>query len=58
MAEDPDLGRELTGRFCALMAERLQAARRRLVELYAYPAAPGPGVPGDGTIAPGPSATG
>jgi len=38
--EDPALGRELTGRFLAVMAERLQAARRRLVELYAYPLDP------------------
>jgi CRP/FNR family cyclic AMP-dependent transcriptional regulator len=38
IAEDPDLGRELTTRFAAVMAERLGAARRRLVELYAYPA--------------------
>jgi CRP-like cAMP-binding protein len=37
IAEDPDLGRELTMRFVAVMAERLGAARHRLVELYAYP---------------------
>jgi len=37
MAEDPELGRELNARFLAIVAERLQAARRRLVELYAYP---------------------
>jgi CRP/FNR family transcriptional regulator, cyclic AMP receptor protein len=37
IAEDPQLGRELTARFLAVMAERLQAARRRLIELYAYP---------------------
>jgi hypothetical protein len=38
IAEDPDLGRELTGRFLAVTAERLRAARHRLVDLYAYPA--------------------
>ena len=37
IAEDADLGRELTARFLAIVAERLQAARHRLVELYAYP---------------------
>ena len=37
IAEDPDLGRELTARFLQVMAERLGAARRRLAELYAYP---------------------
>jgi CRP/FNR family transcriptional regulator, cyclic AMP receptor protein len=35
--DDPVLGRELVMRFAAVMAERLQAARRRLLELYAYP---------------------
>jgi len=39
IAEDSDLGRELTARFLAIVAERLEAARRRLVELYAYPEA-------------------
>jgi CRP/FNR family transcriptional regulator, cyclic AMP receptor protein len=38
IAEDPDLGRELTARFLCVMGDRLQAARRRLAELYAYPA--------------------
>ena len=38
IAEDPDLGRELTTRFLAVTAERLRAARHRLVDLYAYPA--------------------
>jgi len=38
MADDGDLGRELTARFVAVLAERLQAARQRLLELYAYPA--------------------
>jgi CRP-like cAMP-binding protein len=37
IAEDPDLGRELTIRFLAVTAERLHAARHRLVDLYAYP---------------------
>ena len=44
---DPGLGRELTARFLAVMGGRLQAARHRLVELYAYPDHPagasGPG---------------
>jgi CRP/FNR family cyclic AMP-dependent transcriptional regulator len=38
IAEDPDLGRELTARFLCVMGDRLQAARRRLAELYACPA--------------------
>ena len=38
IAEDPELGRELTARFLAIVAERLEAARHRLVELYAHPA--------------------
>ena len=37
IAEDPELGRELTARFLAIVAGRLEAARHRLVELYAYP---------------------
>ena len=37
LGEDPDLGRELTTLFLAVMGHRLQAARHRLVELYAYP---------------------
>jgi len=40
IAEDPDLGRELTARFLAVVTTRLQAARHRLVELYAYPSDP------------------
>jgi CRP/FNR family transcriptional regulator, cyclic AMP receptor protein len=40
IAENPELGRELTARLLAVTAERLQAAHRRLVELYAYPDAP------------------
>ncbi|MFI7542495.1 Crp/Fnr family transcriptional regulator [Actinoplanes sp. NPDC049599] len=38
LAEEPELGRELTTRFLAVMGSRLQASRHRLVELYAYPA--------------------
>jgi CRP-like cAMP-binding protein len=38
MAEDADLGRELNARFLAVVAGRLQAARHRLADLYAYPA--------------------
>jgi CRP/FNR family transcriptional regulator, cyclic AMP receptor protein len=37
MAEDALLGRELTTRVFDVVAERLHAARHRLVELYAYP---------------------
>ncbi|BCJ49120.1 hypothetical protein Asp14428_05950 [Actinoplanes sp. NBRC 14428] len=40
MAADTDLGRELGQRFLAVMADRLGAARVRLVELYAYPEGP------------------
>ncbi|MFI7602414.1 cyclic nucleotide-binding domain-containing protein [Actinoplanes sp. NPDC049681] len=40
MAEDGELGRELAMRFNAVLADRLKAARVRLAELYAYPAAP------------------
>lgn len=44
---DPGLGREINARFLAVMGRRLQAARHRLVELYAYPDYPagasGPG---------------
>jgi CRP-like cAMP-binding protein len=35
--DDPALGRELVTRFAAVIAERLQAARQRLIDLYAYP---------------------
>ena len=45
IGEDPDLGRELSSRFLTVLADRLQAARRRLVELYAYPADPRSYVP-------------
>jgi CRP-like cAMP-binding protein len=37
IAAEPEFGRELTTRFVAVMGGRLQAARHRLVELYAYP---------------------
>jgi CRP/FNR family transcriptional regulator, cyclic AMP receptor protein len=39
MAEDPEFGRELTARLLDTVAERVLAARHRLVELYAYPQA-------------------
>jgi CRP/FNR family cyclic AMP-dependent transcriptional regulator len=42
--EDPAFGKELTMRFFGLLAERLQAGRRRLLELYAYPTATGDGL--------------
>jgi CRP/FNR family cyclic AMP-dependent transcriptional regulator len=45
--EDPDFGREVTARLLAVVSGRLQAARHRLAELYAYPdhtaGASGPG---------------
>jgi CRP-like cAMP-binding protein len=37
MAADTDLGREIDARVLTIVADRLQAARHRLVELYAYP---------------------
>jgi len=37
MAEAPDFGLEISGRLFDVVAERFQAARHRLVELYAYP---------------------
>lgn len=37
MANDAELGRELDARLVDVVAGRLQAARLRLVELYAYP---------------------
>jgi CRP/FNR family cyclic AMP-dependent transcriptional regulator len=40
IAEDADLGRELNARMLAVVAGRLQAARHRLADLYAYPADP------------------
>ena len=36
--EDPALGYELTRRFAAVLVDRLQAARMRLVDLYGNPA--------------------
>lgn len=36
-AEDKDLGYELTNRFLAVVLHRLQAARMRLIEVYAFP---------------------
>ena len=40
IAEDADLGRELTGRMLDVVSGRLQSARHRLIELYAYPDEP------------------
>jgi CRP-like cAMP-binding protein len=40
IAADAELGRDLTTRMLAVVADRLEAARHRLVELYAYPTAP------------------
>jgi len=37
MADDPVLGYELTRRFMAVMLDRLQATRSRLLDLYGYP---------------------
>ena len=37
IAEDAELGREFTARLLDTVAERLQATRHRLLELYAYP---------------------
>jgi CRP/FNR family cyclic AMP-dependent transcriptional regulator len=37
MAEDAEFGRELGARLLDVVADRLQAARHRLVELYAFP---------------------
>lgn len=39
LESDPEFGRELSNRLLAVVADRLHAARHRLVELYAYPAA-------------------
>lgn len=45
--QQPEFGREFTARLLAVVGDRLEAARHRLVELYAYPRspadAPGPG---------------
>jgi CRP/FNR family transcriptional regulator, cyclic AMP receptor protein len=43
IGEDPDLGRELEHRFMGVVADRLQATRHRLIDLYAYPAGTGNG---------------
>jgi len=37
IGEDAELGRELESRLLAVVSDRLQTARNRLVELYAYP---------------------
>ncbi|MCU7729513.1 cyclic nucleotide-binding domain-containing protein [Actinoplanes sp. KI2] len=37
IAEDAELGRELESRLLAVVADRLLAARNRLVELYVFP---------------------
>jgi CRP-like cAMP-binding protein len=37
IGEDAELGRELESRLLVLVSDRLQTARNRLVELYAYP---------------------
>lgn len=37
MADDPALGYELNRRFMAVMLDRLQSTRTRLLDLYAYP---------------------
>lgn len=38
VAEDAELGRELTTRFMGVVVDRLQASRTRLLDLYGYPA--------------------
>jgi CRP/FNR family transcriptional regulator, cyclic AMP receptor protein len=40
MADDPALGHALTRQFMNVVVDRLQAARSRLLDLYAYPDAP------------------
>ena len=47
IGDDPVLGRELTSRFLAVMADRLAAARRRLAELYGYPSGSSGAVPSE-----------
>jgi len=37
IAVDPEIGHELTRRFMAVMLDRLQATRARLLDLYRYP---------------------
>ncbi|HEX7743724.1 MAG TPA: cyclic nucleotide-binding domain-containing protein [Micromonosporaceae bacterium] len=39
IADDGDFGRELTTRFMAVVVDRLQATRVRLLDAYGYPAA-------------------
>lgn len=39
LESDPEMGRELSNRLLTVVSDRLHAARHRLVELYAYPAA-------------------
>ncbi|BCB91845.1 Crp/Fnr family transcriptional regulator [Phytohabitans suffuscus] len=50
MADDPVLGYELTRRFMAVLLDRLQATRTRLLDLYGYPEYP----PGEPVPAPAP----
>ncbi|GID32314.1 Crp/Fnr family transcriptional regulator [Paractinoplanes brasiliensis] len=40
MTEAPDLGLQISERMLDVVAGRLQAARHRLIELYAYPGTP------------------
>ncbi|HYN94328.1 MAG TPA: cyclic nucleotide-binding domain-containing protein [Pilimelia sp.] len=42
VAEDAELGRELTTRCMSVVVDRLQASRTRLLDLYEYPAVTGP----------------
>jgi CRP/FNR family transcriptional regulator, cyclic AMP receptor protein len=37
MEEDPRLGYELYRRFAPIIAERLAAARRQMIEMYGHP---------------------
>lgn len=37
MGDDPEIGYELSRRFMAVMLDRLQATRTRLLDLYGYP---------------------
>jgi CRP/FNR family cyclic AMP-dependent transcriptional regulator len=41
MADDHELGHELTTRFMSVVVDRLQATRVRLLDLYGYPATAG-----------------
>jgi CRP-like cAMP-binding protein len=40
MADDPALGQALSQKFMGVVVDRLQAARLRLLDLYAYPDSP------------------